>query len=49
MLANFGAVYTDNQPAGDAHLNFEQQLTGFRDKVVSGLCDLTGPVDSGLW
>ena len=49
MLANFGAVYTDNQPAGGAHLNFEQQLTGSVDKVVSGLRDLTGPVDLGLW
>jgi hypothetical protein len=49
MLANFGAVYTDNQPTGGAHLNFEQQLTGSGDKVVSDLCDLTAPVDSGLW
>ena len=49
MLANFGAVYTDNQPAGVAHLNFEQQLTGSGEKLVSDLSDLTAPVDSGLW
>jgi len=43
MLANFGAVYTDNQPAGVAHLNFEQQLTGFRDKAVQACVTLQGP------